>query len=52
MQILLAVDGIARLLLGSVARSVLTHARCSVLIVRNGAPRPSTRSAYHDSHHR
>ncbi len=30
--------GIARLLLGSVARNVLTHARCSVLIMRNGAP--------------
>lgn len=29
-------SGVARLLLGSVARNVLTHARCSVLIVRSG----------------
>jgi nucleotide-binding universal stress UspA family protein len=28
-------SGVARLLLGSVARNVLTHARCSVLIVRS-----------------
>lgn len=32
-----------RLLLGSVARNVLVHARCSVLIVRSGAPVDPTR---------
>jgi nucleotide-binding universal stress UspA family protein len=30
--------GIARLVLGSVARNVLQHATCSVLIVREGRP--------------
>ncbi len=33
--------GLKRLVLGSVARNVLQHARCSVLIVRNGSPSPS-----------
>ena len=32
--------GLARLVLGSVARNVLQHATCSVLIVREGSPRP------------
>lgn len=32
--------GLARLVLGSVARSVLTHAHCSVLIVHQPQPRP------------
>ena len=35
--------GIERLLLGSVARNVLVHARCSVLIVRGGAVADSSR---------
>ncbi|MEX2547787.1 MAG: universal stress protein [Chloroflexota bacterium] len=30
--------GLARLVLGSVARNVLQHARCSVLVVREGSP--------------
>ena len=34
--------GLERLLLGSVARNVLNHAACSVLIVRNGTPSDPT----------
>ena len=34
--------GLERLLLGSVARNVLVHAACSVLIVRNGTPSDPT----------
>ena len=44
MKVLLALDGSApSLLLGSVARNVLVHARCSVLIVRTGASANQTR---------
>jgi nucleotide-binding universal stress UspA family protein len=35
--------GLARLVLGSVARNVLQHATCSVLIVRNGASQTTPR---------
>jgi nucleotide-binding universal stress UspA family protein len=42
--------GIARMVLGSVARNVLTHARCSVLVVRDVAPRAA--SAVMTSHER
>jgi universal stress protein A len=30
--------GLTRLVLGSVARNVLQHAKCSVLVVREGSP--------------
>ena len=38
--------GLESLLLGSVARNVLTHARCSVLIVRDGAAISPTREEH------
>lgn len=38
-------SGMERLLLGSVARNVLTHARCSVLIVRNDEPLPTQKES-------
>jgi nucleotide-binding universal stress UspA family protein len=34
--------GLKRLVLGSVARNVLQHATCSVLIVRDGSPSPGS----------
>lgn len=39
--------GLRRLLLGSVARNVLQHAPCSVLVVRDGAPHTSAGAVTH-----
>ncbi len=37
--------GLARLVIGSVARNVLQHATCSVLVVRENASRPEARAS-------